>query len=526
MNRNKSILFILLFLLATALKAQYIPLEYTLYEKTAALPQTLQLSMKPILLQQLDSADAYIEQLTGYKGLMPRNNFIFRKLFKENLIRYSNKDFSITADPLFHFGVGYENEQKKNTWVNSRGVTLTGNIRNNLIFNTELYETQAVLPSWPHDFTAQNAIIPGQGMAKTFKDKGFDYAYSNGYITYIPSKFVDLTLGYGKNFIGDGYRSLILSDASFNYPYFRINANFKNIKYTVLYSQFTDRNSPISSDFGYTRKWSTMHFLQFMLWKRLNIGFFDAIVWENSGEEGYRGFDFQYINPVILLRPQEFAIGSPDNALMGGNFSFKINKQFTTYGQLLLDEFKLSHMAKNDGWWANKYGIQLGVAGRNLLNVEGLFARAEYNQVRPYTYSHNSSVESYSHYSQPLAHPLGANFREGILMGSYTLNNWMFKAKYNQAMYGTDTANLDFGQNVFLPYMQHVSELGNKIGQGLKTNLTMMDMSVSYLLNRKTDMRMEAGVVLRHEFNDKWDKKMQYFYFGIHTGLRNLYYDF
>jgi hypothetical protein len=30
-------------------------------------------------------------------------------------------------------------------------------------------------------------------------------------LTY-PSKFIDLQLGYGRNFIGDGYRSLLESD--------------------------------------------------------------------------------------------------------------------------------------------------------------------------------------------------------------------------------------------------------------------------------------------------------------------------
>lgn len=520
-------LLVLFFLIAwQGAKAQYIPLDYMLYEKLSAEPIALQLSMKPYLIQHLDSAGKVSDNLYAYQGKMPKNNYFFRKLYKENFIQYQNSDFRITVDPLFQFGIGYETKEKKNTWVNTRGVSATGNLKNNLIFNTELYENQAILPSWPHEFTSKNAVVPGQGMVKTFKDKGFDYAYSNGYITYVPSKFVDATLGYGKNFIGDGYRSLILSDAAFNYPYFRVNANFKTIKYTVLYSQFIDRNSASSSELGYTRKWSTMHFLQFMLWKRLNIGFFDAIVWENSGDDGYRGFDFQYLNPVILLRPQEFAIGSPDNALMGGTMSFKINKEFTAYGQLLLDEFKLSHMIKNDGWWANKYGIQLGIAGRNLLNIQGLYTRLEFNQVRPYTYAHNSSVQSYSHYSQPLAHPLGANFREGLWMSSYTLNNWMLQAKLNIAMYGADTANLDFGQNVFLPYMQHVSELGNLVGQGLKTHLNTFDVSASYLLNRKTNMRLEAGVILRNETNEKWDKKMQYFYFGIHTGLRNLYYDF
>jgi hypothetical protein len=150
----------------------------------------------------------------------------------------------------------------------------------------------------------------------------------------------------------------------------------------------------------------------------------------------------------------------------------------------------------------------------------------EYNQARPYTYTHSTATEAYGHYSQPLAHPMGANFRELVTMASYTMGNWMANIKMNFATYGNDTSGLDFGKNIFIPYSQRVNEFGNEIGQGLKTNLTVTDITFSYLLNRRTHMRIEAGATIRKEQNLDWDKQMQYFYFGIRTGLRNLYYDF
>jgi hypothetical protein len=211
---------------------------------------------------------------------------------------------------------------------------------------------------------------------------------------------------------------------------------------------------------------------------------------------------------------------------VGSTFSVRINKHFSVYGQLILDEFKLEHVKANDGWWANKYGYQLGISGWNLFNVTALNARLEYNQARPYTYAHGATIESYGHYNQPLAHPMGANFREFIAMASYTRGNWMANIKINFAMYGVDTAGMDFGKNIFISYDQRVSEYGNEIGQGLKTNLTVADLCLSYLLNRRTNMRIEAGITTRKELNKQWDKQMQYIYLGIRTGLRNIYYDF
>jgi hypothetical protein len=484
--------------------------------------------MKPVLIQDLDSA--YDIENVIYPVVMTegrKNSFFYRKLFNENLIRYKTNDFRITADPVFNFGIGYDFSEPKFTWINSRGFTVTGILANKLSFNTELYENQAVFATWPDSVTRATGVVPGQGGTKPFKEEGFDYFYCNGYLSYSPVKYINMTIGYGKNFIGDGYRSMILSDGAFSYPYISLTANFKKVRYTVLYNQFIDRSSTLSAGYGYDRKWATMHYLQVMLWGRLNIGLFDAIVWENADSTGYRGFDFQYLNPVIfLMRPVEESFGSPDNSLMGVTFNVRINKHFNVYGQWLLDEFKLSEVTANDGWWANKFGYQLGISGWNLFNVKTLNARFEFNQARPYTYSYATTIECYGHYNQPLAHPLGANFREYIVMSSYTRKNWMINLKLNFAMYGIDTAGLDYGQNIFIPYDQRVADYGNEIGQGLKTNHAICDFSIAYLLNRRTDLRIEAGMTIRNEKNAQWKKEMQYFYFGIRTGLRNIYYDF
>lgn len=531
MLKHFLILFVLLIFLPVMGFSQYIALDRMYYDllmqNNRESGNTLLLSMKPVLMQDIDSLPAVEDILYKLKGKSPgKNSFAYRKLFTEHLFRYKTKDFTITADPVFHFGLGYDTKASKSSWINTRGLTLTGLLGNSFSFNTELYENQAVFASWPTEFINAKGVVPGQGWAKAYNKGGFDYFYSNGYVSYSPSRYVNMTMGYGKNFIGEGYRSMLLSDVSFSYPYFKLTGNFQKVKYTVLYNQFIDRTSTVTPGFGFDRKWSVMHYLQIMLWNRLNLGLFDAIIWGNADSTGHRGFDVQYLNPVILLRPVEESFGSPDNALVGGTFSVKINKYFNFYGQLLLDEFKLSHVKANDGWWANKFGYQFGVSGWNLFAVPSLNARLEYNQARPYTYAHRTAIESYGHFNQPLAHPLGANFRELVAMASYTRGNWLAEIKINTALFGSDTAGKDFGGNIFISYDQRVSELGNKIGQGLKTNLLTTETRISYLLNRHSNMRIEAGITFMKESNTQWDKKMQYFYFGIRTGLRNTYYDF
>lgn len=508
-------------------KAQYIPLNNSFYEK--AIYGNLQKEnpqlwgMKPFFIQSVDSVDVLINDVYGFEK-KEKDSWIYRKCFYENLIEYKNSYLHFTADPLFDFSIG--RNDSVTSWVNTRGVRLEGKFFDQVFANVELYENQAFFPSWIRDFVDSLKVIPGQGKYKPFKQNGFDFYHSSGYLTYYPSKFLHFTLGYGKNFIGEGYRSLILSDVAFNYPYFRAEANLGWLKYTALYSQYTATDLPMSTTLGFQRKWSTMHYLQFMLWKRLNIGIFDAIIWEQNNKDGYRGFDFQYLNPIIFLRPLEFAVGSPDNALVGSTISYRATNWLTVYSQLLLDEFNLKHLVKADGWWANKYSIQLGVSGRNIFGIKDLFALAEFNQVRPYTYSHSDPIQSYSHYNQPLAHILGANFREGVFAASYMYKNFKTQLKLTTSMYGADTTGHSFGQNILASYEEKVQELGNFIGQGRKTNVNNIDFSIAYVLNRKTNMQVKAGIVHRQFSNSAKSYNTTFFNIGFSTEIRNIYYDF
>ena len=61
---------------------------------------------------------------------------------------------------------------------------------------------------------------------------------ASGYISFMPHRAVNLQFGTGKHFIGEGYRSLLLSDNSFNYPYLRATSRwFKDkVQYTNIFA--------------------------------------------------------------------------------------------------------------------------------------------------------------------------------------------------------------------------------------------------------------------------------------------------
>ena len=456
--------------------------------------------------------------------------WVGRKLFNENLLQLRKPGYTLTLDPLFNFEIGRDFKGNRNVWVNTRGVSFGGTIGKQFSFETRIFENQATFITPVDSLIRRIGVIPGQGTYKGFKTDGFDYFMSEANISYSPSRYFNLQLGQGKNFIGDGYRSLLLSDAPFSYPYLKVTADVWVLKYTCTYAQFQDirvhPNAGSGGDQAHTQKYGVFHYLSAAITPSFTLGFFESVIWSSPDSTNTRGFEFSYLNPIIFLRPVEETNGSSDNALMGMNSSLKIMPELTLYTQLILDEFKLEHIRNRDGWQHNKWGIQLGAKGYDIFKVKGLSYRAEFNTVRPYTYSHSSSIRNYGHYNQPLAHPQGSNFNELVTMLTYSPNRWTVAAKLVATTYGADTSNLNFGGDIYKSYTTAYQEYDNKTTQGLKTNFINGELRCNYMLNPRNRMMLEAIVSYRNLKNDRINQSAFYFGIAFKTSVSNLYYDF
>jgi hypothetical protein len=395
-----------------------------------------------------------------------------------------------------------------------------------------------VFPAYLNDFINKNGIIPGLVNDKFGSTKNVkDWAYASAIINYNPNKHFSFTLGHDKNFIGDGYRSMILSDVATNYPFFKIATTLGNVKYLNLWAQFQDLRSPQTSyENGNRKKWGVFHYLDWNVNKRLSLGFFDAIIWQNSDNNAKRGFDVTYLNPIIFLRTVEGLNGSPDNALIGFTGKYKALKKLTVYGQFLLDEFTAKEFFAGKGYWANKFGLQIGIKGFDVFKVTNLNYLLEYNTARPYTYSQRKAILNYGHYNQPLAHPFGANFREVLTIWDYSFKRWQVSSQVNVAQYGLDLQSgnynpdlkLSYGKDIYETYESRIEgkPYGHTTLQGLKTKFLYFDTRVSYLINPKTNLRLEVGAVLRKESNIQFENNTNWITFGLRSSFRNLYQDF
>ena len=499
-------------------------------------------SFKPILNSSLSFAsDSVIE--SNYQSTYKK--WYLRKTFSEHFIVLEGDDYKVIASPIINLSKGKELIDSKSTFTNSRGYLIEGDLGKKISFATSFVENQAIFPNYLDESIRKNNVVPGQGYARDFKETGFDYAMSSGYVTYRPNNMFAVQFGHGKNFIGDGYRSLLLSDNTFNYPYLKIQTTFWKVQYTNLYAELMDINYfathglPNWDQMGYPKKYMSAHYLSLNATKKLNISLYEAVIWRMNHAPGSSGFDVNYLNPIAMLRPIEFSVNSPDNVLVGVNTKYAFESSYM-YGQLVLDEFSINDLRANDGFWANKIGYQLGYKIFDPFNIDRLTLQTEYNYVRPYTYAHHNPQQNYAHYNQPLAHPLGANFSELLFMANYKWKRFEIDAKIMFAKYGGDFKGdtVSYGSNVYFStgnYAQEAglvgmgsgrpSDYGIEMYQGNLTTIDCKSLNVSYIINPYTNLKINLGLTLRNSHNDDEDVKSQFINFGIMSDLFNHYYD-
>lgn len=459
-------------------------------------------------------------------------SWIYRKVKKESLfiINDTTDKFHLTIDPLFNFEYGKDLKDISNErlYKNTRGFLAKGDIGNNFSFESSFYENQATFAQYIDTFNDTFRVVPGQGRWKRFKLNGYDYAMASGYVSYSPNKHFNFQAGHGKHFVGDGYRSLLLSDNSFNYPYARITSTFGKFQYTNLYAVLMNLNSggvstPPNTEPLFQKKAASFQMLSWNIHKRIQLGLFQGMIWQAADNENKQHLNFYYFNPLIYTSAIKYSTNSTNNILLGSTLKIKITNAIALYGQYVLDDY-----AKM-GSINNKNGVQVGLKAFDLFKIKNLHFQAEYNQVKPYTYAHKKTAQNYSHYNQALAHPLGANFKETVIFLNYRTGDFFTELKFNYATIGADSSGTNYGNNIFRSdnlAFYGVNSDNNVQGQGVNRTLMYRDFKIGYLINPSTNLNIVLGISNRTENMTSMKNITNFVYVGIRTSLTNVYYDF
>ncbi|PRP68001.1 capsule assembly Wzi family protein [Nonlabens agnitus] len=471
--------------------------------------------------------------------LKDSGTWLGRKFWNEHFFEVAGEDYWFVIDPGVDLQLGKDTGEDVNTFNNTRLVALNGGVGKQITFGATIQESQGRFAQYFNREITQRApdggnpgIVPGRGIAEDGGENIYDYPVATGYVNYKPSKYFDLQIGHGQHFIGDGYRSLVLSDNSQPFPYVKVNAKFWKIDYTVLYTSLRDVRPEVTADDSFRTKYMTHHYLSWNATKRLTLGFFESVLWQ---DDNGRGFDFNYINPLIFYQTVELETGSRGgNALLGITGKYKISDRVTAYGQLVLDEFASSSVISGDGSYQNKSAYQLGVKYQNAFSVPNLMLQAEYNRVRPYTYSHNTIVLNYGNSNQALAHPWGASFYEAILISRYTKDRWYGIAKAIIGERGFDILsngdNAYYGGNIYRTEDDRIADNRNTLAQGNNAPFSYAELEAGYLINPASNLKVYGQFIYRNispEIDNAvvQDATTTWFNFGIRTDISNWGFD-
>ena len=487
-------------------------------------------------------AKYYDFESVNHAYLKQKESWFGRKMWNENLVAIQGENYWFTVNAVLDLRIGKDTEsQASNTFVNTRGVKVDGALGEQLTFSTSIFESQGRFADYYNNYAesikpsgGNPAIIPGIGIAKRFKEDAYDFPLAEANIKYTPNKFIDLQLGYGRNFLGDGYRSLLQGDGTSPYPFFKINTTFWKIKYTNTYMWLKDVRDLATVDGTYATKYMASHYLSWNVTKRFNLGFFENVVWTDTNE---RGFDFNFVNPLIFYRAVEFGSSSKTgNALLALTSKYKWNNQINVYGQFLIDEFAIGDVKERNQSWRNKFAYQVGVKYYDAFQVKNLMLQLEYNQVRPYVYSHSNPLTNYGHNNQSMGHNWGGNFREFIAIARYYKGRYFADAKLIYGQRGFDfkdgTDNFNYGGNIYLDYDDdRPFDIGVNVAQGNKTNVMIADLQVGYLVNPAANLKVFGNVLFRNfdpsaETATTISSNTTWFSIGLRSDLFNWYFDY
>ncbi len=413
---------------------------------------------------------------------------------KSDFYSVDSKAFKLRVNPTMHVQAGKDNSFAGSLYTNTRGITVEGMIDDKIGFYTFMADNQIIFPSYVQTFVDSNGVVPGQGFLKPIGSKANsgDFFTARGYFTFNVSKHIDVQFGHDRQFVGNGYRSLILSDFSPNYMFLKFSTQIWKFKYTNLFTEMSAEIKGVLGDRILNKKYLAFHHLSLNVTKNLNLGLFEA----NPYGRDNGSVELQYLNPIIFYRSVEQQLGSGDNAILGADFKYNFMNHFSAYGQVVLDEMIVSKFRAGGGAWENKQAFQLGGKYIDAFGISNLDFQIERNYIRPFVYSHKDNYRSYSHYNQALAHPIGSSVKEVLLIGRFQpIPQLELKGRIMLASFAQDTGSTNFGTNVLRDYSSYGNLLGHFTAEPTRVDLRKIDLIATFQV--KQNIFLDATITKR-----------------------------
>lgn len=437
--------------------------------------------------------------------------------YKKHLFELKGKDCYLTVSPLVDLTVGRDlnDSTKTNLFNNTRGIIIEGDLFKNFSFSTSLYENQSRFSSYEmsyaksrgefytywYGYGQQNAVIPGGTRTKPFKTNGYDYAYAIGNIVYSPHKKLDLIAGNNQQFIGSGYRSMLLSDNSSYAPYFRVDY-YISPRFTMNYLRSRNMNLVRKKTYStvegyYQPKGLAINYYTFNVSTKLNVSLFEGATWSMGDSLSTKSVNPIFFNPIPFV--SSFLHDSITYAIQGINLNWVLKNNLRTYAQFAIGKFNFQQQA-----------LQIGVRVYDPFKLKNSLIQAEYNHASKSMYQSSFSRLNFSNFNLPLAHTKGNAFHEFVFRYNFELNR--IYVDFKSITYILK----DYNPNNLLPINKSVTLTSGMIYHN--------QMELGYRMNKKLNLNFFANAVFRKNMIDNQTNFVVSA--GIRTALINHYNDY
>lgn len=415
-------------------------------------------------------------------------------LFEKDILSVKNENLQIKVNPILNFQKGRQTmDTSISAYTNTRGFIASLSLKN-VYIETMLSENQSVFPDYLYQYSKDSLIVPGQGRWKTFKTSGFDYAFSAGLVSVQANKNINVSVGTGKQKIGNGYRSLLLSDNAFVYPFFKIEQNWwkGRIQYISTYALLNNLVSasekiPLYTERLFQKKPYVYQYLNIGIFKHTRIGLFQSIIGESPDTKNQWRGDAVLFSPVIYSQLFYYGWDNKNNVLAGMDIQQKLLKTLMVYGQVVMDSYKKSSPEQS-------LGYQIGFKWLGKFGDWKITWLTEWNSVPDFMYSSpvidKYSNSSYTHFNQNIAYTIQTG-NELVSILSLKKGRWVL---YNQI-----NSIESFSAPTFLYY------------KGV----------FGFVINPSYNLMINLGIE-----NRAANKNNNYIYLQLQTALYNIYYDF
>lgn len=284
------------------------------------------------------------------------------------------------------------------------------------------------------------------GYTATHEEKGVNYHsfdYSHAYMQYhgLAGTF---QIGKQPLYWGNSPNSLILSNNTESFAYLSWQRQFTHSKFFFFHGSILPDSPeyPVLTVYRqsvpkhYEQKYLVGQRFELAPHQRLHLALTEMVVY------GRRNPELAYMIPVVFLWPTEHSLLDRDNILMSGEFEYFPFQRFKIYGTFLLDELVFSKLGTD--WWGNKHGLQVGMQFTPQMEKFPTDFTVEFTAVRPWTYTHKYSIDTYTHNGVGLGFYAGPNSQLW-----YGRNRWWFGRRnrlvisYRQLKHGVEPLSSD-----------------------------------------------------------------------------------